>query len=65
MMTREAHFHFFPQKQHSLRLLRMYYQRQSLLQEKERTKAELQKREFQQSNASVEKVGHAQAGSGV
>ncbi|XP_036274689.1 EF-hand calcium-binding domain-containing protein 8 [Pipistrellus kuhlii] len=47
------------QKQHSvgsLRLLRMYYQRQSLLQEKERTKAELQKREFQQSNASVEKI---------
>lgn len=66
MMTWEAHFVF--QKPHSvgsIKLLRMYYERQSLQQETERTKGELQKKEFQQSNASVEKVGHAQAGSGV
>ncbi|XP_014311948.2 EF-hand calcium-binding domain-containing protein 8 [Myotis lucifugus] len=40
----------------SIKLLKMYYERQSLLQETERTKGELQKREFQQSNASVEKI---------
>lgn len=65
MMTWEAHFVF--QKEQSvgsIKLLKTYYERQSLLQESERTKGELLKREFQQSNASVEKVGHAQAGPG-
>ncbi|KAK1337388.1 hypothetical protein QTO34_002014 [Cnephaeus nilssonii] len=58
-MTKESEEPEFLQKQRSvgsLKLLRMYYERQSLLQETERTKGEEQKREFQQSNASVEKI---------
>lgn len=56
MMTWAPHFVFQKQRDAgSIKLLKMYPGRQSLLREKERTN-ELQTREFQQSNASVEKV---------
>lgn len=66
MMTWEAHFAF--QKSLSAsspKLLRMVYDRQPFFQEAERRKGELQKKMLLQSNTSVEKVGHTQAGSGV
>lgn len=63
MMTWEAHFSFQkPVHSGSPKLLRMPYGKQSIFRDAQR--GEFQKI-LLQSNASVEKVGHAQAGSGL
>ena len=61
-------FFFFPQKPlsaSSLSQSRLSLDRHSTLKEAERKKADFQKKLLLQSNASVEKVGHVQAGAGL
>lgn len=66
MMTWEVHFAFQkPLSAGSSKLLSMSYGRKSFLQEAERRQGELQKEMLLKFNTSVEKVSHAQAGSGV
>ena len=66
MMTWEAHFAFQkPVSAESPKAFRIPYGRQSVLRDAQRRGGEFQKKVLLQSNASVEKVGHAQAGSGV